>query len=64
MYAPLTEAETDKELMRKLRVDLPLLDQLKRAQPLGYVIPGVPVLHVVVRGSEYERKFFLDRLAK
>ena len=37
--------------------------QLKRAQPLGYSIPGVPIVHVVVRGSEYEKRFFLDRLA-
>ena len=63
-YAPLTCPTTDKELMRKLRVDLPLLEQLKRAQPLGYTIPGVPVLHIVVRGSAYENRFFLDRLAK
>ena len=61
-YAPLTRPSDDKELMLPLRADLPLLEQLKRAQPLGYSIPGVPIVHVVVQGSEYEKRFFLDRL--
>ena len=62
-YAPLTCPTTDTELMRPLRVDAPLLEQLKRAQSLGYEIPGVPVIHVVVKSSEYEKRFFLGRLA-
>ena len=63
-YAPLNRPSDDKELMRPLDLDEPLLEQLKRSQKLGYRIPGVPIVHVVVRGSEYERRFFLDRLAK
>ena len=40
----------------------PLLPQLRAAQPLGYQVPGVPVLMVVVRGSEYERLFVTPKL--
>ena len=36
--------------------------QLISKQPRGYGIPGIPTLHVLVRGSEYEKRFFLNRL--
>ena len=39
------------------------LAHLQRLQPKGYAIPGVPVLHVVVRDCEYEARFFRNRLA-
>ena len=34
------------------------LAQLKELQPKGYAMPGVPAIHAVVKGSEYEAKFF------
>ena len=47
-----------------LRADVPMVAQLLEAQPRGYRVPGVPMILIVVRGSEYERRFFLNRLAK
>ena len=64
VYIPFTHPERDEEVVLPIRVDLPMLDQLRRAQPLGYQIPGVPILNVVVKGSDYEKRFFLNRLAK
>ena len=64
LYAPLRHPDDDRELVHRLRADQPLLAQLRAAQPLGYVIPGVPIVHVVVGGSEYERQFFLNKLAR
>jgi hypothetical protein len=65
VYAPFPHPEEDgKEAVLPLRVDQPLLDQLRRAQKEGYRIPGIPVLHVVLKGSEYERDYFLNRLVR
>ena len=65
VYAPFADPDDDaKELVHEIDVEMPLLAQLKRAQSLGYAIPGVPVLHVVVKGSDYERQFFLGRRTK
>ena len=50
-------------MVSRLRVDEPLLPQLQRLQPRGYAIPGVPVLHILVGGSEYEERFFCNRLS-
>ena len=60
LYAPLMEnrGEVGSEAVAKLRPDLPLLAQLKELQPKGYAMPGVPAIHAVVKGSEYEAKFF------
>ena len=69
VYAPfLSDIHTDgstgeREVVSRLRPDAPLLPQLQRLQPKGYGVPGVPVLHIVVKGSEYEQRFFLNRLA-
>ena len=64
VYAPFPDPEEadGREVVTTLKPELPLLPQLVKAQTKGYVIPGVPVLHVVVRGSEYERRYFLDRV--
>ena len=40
----------------------PLFPQLFAAQALGYEIPGVPMLAVVVRGSVYENHFMLPKV--
>lgn len=66
VYAPLSEASSGSrggELVAPLDVGAPLLAQLRALQPKGHAIEGIPVLHVLVRGSEYEARFFLTRLA-
>lgn len=69
VYAPfLSDVRNDggtgeREVVSRLRPDTPLIGQLQRLQTKGYGIPGVPVLHVVVKGSDYEKRFFLNRLA-
>ena len=45
-----------------MRSELPLIEQLRAKQARGYGIPGIPTLHVLVRGCEYEKRFFLNRL--
>ena len=63
-YAPLTDPNDPqgREVVRPIGLSEPLLPQLHAAQPMGYRIPGVPVVHVVVRGSAYEKRFFADRV--
>ena len=67
VYVAYTEdakpGEAEREVVSRLRVDEPFLPQLQRLQPKGYAIPGVPVLHVLVGGSEYEERFFCNRLS-
>ena len=56
------EDAPNREKAAKLRADMPLLPQLHALQPKGYEIPGVPTLHVLVDGSDYEQRFFKSRL--
>ena len=49
-------------VVESLRSELPLIEQLRAKQARGYGIPGIPTLHVLVRGCEYEKRFFLNRL--
>ena len=49
------EASNGRERWQRLRADAPLAKQLVAMQPLGYRIPGIPTVHIVVRGSPYER---------
>ena len=51
-----------REVVEAVRPDLPLIEQLLSKQRRGYGIPGIPTLHVLVRGSDYEMRFFLNRL--
>lgn len=44
-------------VVRPLRSDAPLGPQLARLGREGYSVPGVPIIHVVVRGSPYEDEF-------
>ena len=50
------EADGGAERWQRLRADAPLLEQLVELQPLGYAIRGVPIIHVLVRGSAYEKE--------
>lgn len=59
IYLSYKHPEDDRDVMLRLRTDLALVDQLVRAQAKGYAVPGIPILHVVVGGSEYERKYVL-----
>ena len=47
-------AANGKERWQRLRADASLPGQLISMQPLGYRIPGIPVVHVVVRNSDFE----------
>ena len=52
-------ADTEgKQLWQKVYADEPLLPQLVEKQKLGYRIPGIPMVHVWVKGSAYEKEFF------
>lgn len=61
MYVDMPRAG-EREVVETVRTDLPLLQQLIAKQARGYGIQGIPMLHVLVRGSEYEKRFFLDRV--
>ena len=56
VYVPLGSSAAEEGVIR-IAPQYPLLAQLKRAQAIGYEIPGVPVVQVVVTGSEYEKRF-------
>eukprot|EP00747_Dinoflagellata_sp_TGD_P032450 gnl/TRDRNA2_/TRDRNA2_136001_c1_seq1.p1 gnl/TRDRNA2_/TRDRNA2_136001_c1~~gnl/TRDRNA2_/TRDRNA2_136001_c1_seq1.p1 ORF type:complete len:350 (+),score=60.74 gnl/TRDRNA2_/TRDRNA2_136001_c1_seq1:27-1052(+) len=51
-----------RERVERVHANLPLIGQLLEKQARGYGIPGLPILLVVVKGSAYERQYFLNRL--
>lgn len=51
-----------KEVVEQIRAEVPLIQQLVSKQERGYGIPGIPLLHVVVRKSDYEKRYFIPRL--
>jgi Ca2+-binding EF-hand superfamily protein len=65
-YAAFPDPEGDgaAEVAYELAVHKPLLAQLLKLQPVGYRIPGIPMVTVLVRGSEYERLFLLPKVRK
>ena len=64
VYAPFQHHETNKPSYVRIRVEEPLMPQLKKAQAIGYEIPGVPTLQVVVQESVYEKHFVLPKIAQ
>eukprot|EP00900_Chrysochromulina_parva_P013436 jgi/Chrpa1/22093/Chrysochromulina_OHIO_Genome00009484-RA len=62
VYAPFTHHQTDQPAYVRIDIDDALLPQLHALQPLGYEIPGVPILHVVVSGSVYEGHFVTPKV--
>ena len=62
VYAPFTHHQTDQPAYVRIDIDDALLPQLHALQPLGYEIPGVPILHVVVSGSVYEAHFVTPKV--
>lgn len=62
VYAPFKHHTTSAQSYAPIAVDKPLLPQLKAAQSLGYEIPGVPTLQVVVGGSVYEGHFITPKV--
>lgn len=57
-------SDDERGVVETLRGDLPLIQQLVDKQERGYGIPGIPILHVLVKRSEYEKRFYLNRLRK
>ena len=49
--------EDDAERTVRLNAERPLFEQLRALQPQGYAVPGIPIVHVVVGGSAYEKEF-------
>ena len=64
-YAMYERDADGKQAAKSLRADRPLLPQLARAmrdkggRKTGYTIRGIPIVHVVVKGSAYEKQYFL-----
>ena len=63
-YAQFRHDESDDEVVAPLKLDAPLLHQLRALQPMGYLVPGVPIVHVVVAGSAYEKTYFTPKRLK
>jgi Ca2+-binding EF-hand superfamily protein len=51
------EGEGGGQVVRPLRADAPLGLQLAQLGRGGYAVPGVPIIHVLVRGSPFEAEF-------
>ena len=62
VYAPFTHHDTGQPAYARIEIEKALLPQLHALQPLGYEIPGVPMLQVVVRGSVYEGHFVAPKV--
>jgi len=62
VYAPFAHHKTNAPSYVRIDIDEPLMSQLHRAQPLGYEIPGVPTLQVMVSDSVYEAHFITPKV--
>ena len=51
------QGDDDAERTVPLSADRPLGAQLLALQSSGYVVPGIPIVQVVIKGSAYEKEF-------
>ena len=57
LYVSFESVDDGAERTVKIAADKPLGAQLLKLQAKGYEVPGVPIVHVVVKGSAYEAEF-------
>ena len=60
-YVSFPSDDDEREVWSALRVDTPLGMQLVQKHRLGYEVPGIPIVQVVLRGSTYERRLFSSK---